>query len=496
MCKSKDFVIFFLIYLFSANFISTLHSNSLAVYKNDIKNSQNQEESWATVLHENYIFGTGLRIVNNKTIYFVGELERYNTYITSYNSTGKKLWEYIWRREENTRPCDFIIDSENYLYITGTISNSSTYGGDIFLLKFNASGQLIWSKIFNPYTRCRSISMKLDLDKSLYISGHDYYYDNGPISNVFLIKMNDSGNVLWDRVINMSGNIPDIIEMHIDSELNVLLYIGTSFSSQHLIKFNNSGSTIWNKEWGEEDGFGRSRVILHDDILVTGITYYQNNNTYDAWIMKINSSGFTVITKKIGNYHFSCDSIWHYDDLNNTYFLISHYSDGIFLFKFNSNLSYTWNSSLNYYIQEIIYSMMVQCDSQQNINLIFTINLFSKNSDIFLIKLNRSGTVLNNFSWGGSNRDSIDHVYIDSQDNLYFTCFSEYINHWDISRDYTILVKNPKPNGNPPKIDYGINQLDIMIFTVLVVTSLISLGCILSIVFPYLKKQIRRKERY
>ncbi|MHA2048517.1 MAG: hypothetical protein ACW986_02785 [Promethearchaeota archaeon] len=498
MRKSRIFIIFILNILLIGNPTSILPSNLLDFYNHDIRISQGQEDSWATVVHEHRIFGTELRTVNNDSIYFVGNLQSDVTYITSYNRSGKKLWEFTWRREENTMPHDFTIDSENFLYVAGAISNFSTYGGDIFLLKINSSGQLIWARIFKPYTRCTSISITLDIDKSLYISGVDYYYDNGYIRNVFLIKLNDSGDVIWDRVINMGETWPENIEMHVDSENNVIHYIGTSLSSQYLIKYDTSGSTIWYKEWGEEDGLGISKVILNDGILITGITNYQNNDTFDAWIMKINSSGDTISTKRIGNYGdntwYWWDSIWHYDYFNNIYFLIYSYLDGMFLFKFNSNLSNAWNYSLYNFLHNGYYSIQLRCDSHQNINLIYGTDIFTANSEIFLLKLNSSGNVINDFSWGGPNRDDIDLVYIDSQDNLYFTCGSEYIDRWNVAKYYTILVKNPKANGNPPEIDLGIDQRDMVIFSALFFTSLISFGITLTIVLPYLIKNIRKKK--
>jgi hypothetical protein len=373
MRKSKLFIIFFLNILLIANFTTYLQSDFLNQYHHDLKLSLNQEDSWATVMNENRIYRTKIKILNNNCIYVVGDLEIHNTYLTifRYNSSGIKFWEYSWVREENSQLYDLIIDSENFLYIVGTIRNYTTHSWDIFLLKVNASGELIWSKIFNPYTECYRLSIAIDLNNSLYISGSDYYYDEGLVRNVFLIKLDDSGDILWDRVINVGEISPEVIEMHTDSKNNVLLYIGTDISSQHLIKYNSSGNTIWHKEWGEDDGFGRSKVIENDNILVTGITYYQSNDTFDAWIMKINSSGFSVNITKIGNFGDNMydwwGSIWYYDDNNNVYFLISDHLGCLLLTKYNSNLVQSWNSSLNCYPQEEIYSVRIRCNYQQEI---------------------------------------------------------------------------------------------------------------------------------
>ncbi|GAG88423.1 unnamed protein product, partial [marine sediment metagenome] len=109
---------------------------------------------------------------------------------------------------------------------------------------------------------------------------------------------------------------------------------------------------------------------------------------------------------------------------------------------------------------------------------------YDPNSKILLLKLNSSGIIVNNFFWGGPNRDKIEQVFIDAQDNIYFLGISESVNPWNVHRDYTILVKNPKANGSPPELNYGFGKNDALVFTIMSFVSLISLTVILSILIP------------
>ncbi|GAF76430.1 unnamed protein product, partial [marine sediment metagenome] len=346
MQKSKLLVLTILTFVLLAYFNQNFHVDLRVEHSGNISINTADNNSWATIIHENRILNSKLKVINS-SIYVVGYLEGYTTYITKYNSSGVKLWEYTWKRSDQTTPFDFIIDSDNYLYIAGRIYNPSNYSRGIFLLKINASGHLTWSKIINSSTYCNQILITLDLNNDLYISGHESYYDSGTVDSIFLLKFNDSGDILWNSDLDINETDPSIIEMHIDSGNNLILYVGTFFSSQYLIKYNSSGSTMWYKEWGEDDTSGRSKVISGDDIIITGFTYYQNNHTADVWIMKINSSGFTINKTKMGNYEdgwwFWEESLWYYDDFNNTYFLMGYYMDGPILFKINTNLKVAWN---------------------------------------------------------------------------------------------------------------------------------------------------------
>ena len=492
MRKSKFFGLIFLTFVLIVYFTPIFHINLRIEHKPNIGINSEEIDSWSTIIRENRLFYTKIKEVNN-SIYVVGEIEDDITYVTKYNSSGVRLWEYSWKRSERTIPLDFAIDSDNCLYITGRIDNRTIYvdDDDIFLLKINASGHLLWSKILNPYQlNCRQISLTLGLNNDLYISGYDYYYSAGHVTTIFLIKLNNSGEILWNRDLTMNERSPDIIEMHLDSEYNVILYVGTYLSSQYLIKFNSSGSIIWFKEWDGDYRFGCSKVILNDDILITGSTNYPNNDTVDVWIMKINSSGAVINKSIIGNYLAYpwdwFDSFWFFDEFNNVYFIINTraYNYGsVFLLKVDFNLTIAWNCSINNPSQAECYTTKTLCDSQQVITLFFAEGSYTSNSNMLLLNLNSTGGIMNNFSWGGPDRDYIVQTHTDAQDNLYFTCVSEYTNRWNIGKDYTILVKNPKPNGTPPILNMNFTYYDKYLLGFMVIMTSVSLIALFSIIF-------------
>ncbi|MCK4284922.1 MAG: PQQ-like beta-propeller repeat protein [Candidatus Lokiarchaeota archaeon] len=475
MRKSKLFVLSILTFALLAYFNPNFHVNLRVNHNRNISINSEDNESWAKIIHENNIEYSELKVVNDN-IYVVGYLNGEGLYVTKYNNSGVKLWAYTWNII--VWHFDFTIDSDNYLYIAGTSFTDSP--DSLFLIKIDATGNLVWSKVIKSDTSCFIVSLKADLNNYLYISGYNHTGNKS-----ILLKLNSSGVLLWNRGLSMG--LPDIIEMHIDSGNNVILYIGTDYSSQYLIKYNSSGSTIWQKEWGGSHMTGKSKVTLNNDILLSNIPFFQNNHTVDAWILKINGSGTTINKTKIGNYPLYWGELWYYDDFNNIYLIGIAFYDGVFLYKINSNLTLAWNCSLNYFSTSEYRLVKIKCDSQQGITIVSGTDNYSPNSKILLLKLNSSGTIINNFYWGGPNRDRIEQVFIDDQDNLYFLGISESVNPWNVHRDYTVLVKNPKANGFPPELNYGFGKNDVLVFTIMSFVSLISLAIVLSIIMPELK---------
>jgi len=474
MRKSKLFVLSILTFALLAYFNPNFHVNIRINHYRKISTNSEDNESWATIIDENGIEYSKSKVVNN-SIYVVGYFNGNGLYVTKYNNSGVKLWEYTWNII--SWHFDFTIDSDNYLYIAGTSFTDSP--ASLFLLKINASGNLVWSKIINSDTSCLVVSLKADLNNYLYISGY-----NSTGNKIILLKLNSSGAILWDRDLNMER--PDIIEMYIDSGSNIILYIGTDYSSQYLIKYNSSGSIIWQKEWGGSHMTGKSKVTFNDDILISNIPIFQKNNTVDRWILKINGSGSTINKTKIWNYPLGLfwGELWNYDAFNNIYLIGVAYYEGVVLYKINSNLTLAWNCSLNYFSRYDYGLIKIKCDSQQDITIVSGTDRYDPNSKILLLKLNSSGIIVNNFFWGGPNRDKIEQVFIDAQDNIYFLGISESVNPWNVHRDYTILVKNPKANGSPPELNYEFGKNDALVFTIMSFVSLISLTVILSILIP------------
>ena len=493
MRKSKFFIFSILSFVLLSYFNPCFYINQEFEHNRNIGLSSEEKDSWATIIHENELEYSKFKVVNN-CIYVVGYLRGDGLYITKYNSSGVKLWEYGWNGY--VWHFDFTIDSDDYLFIAGTLFTEPS--DELFLLKINPSGHLVWLKVIKSDISCWLFSLKLDLNNNLYFSCYD---DGSTGSKINLIKLNSSGDILWNRDLNMGE--PDRIEMHIDSGNNIILYGGTDYSRQYLIKYNSSGSIIWEKEWGEDfmsgkcHMTGKCKVTSNDNILISNITYHRSNNSVDVWIMKINGSGITINNTKIMNCWISEQAywgeFWYYDEFNNIYFMRNIYGDGLVLYKINSNLTIAWNCSLNYSVSPYgSYSM--KCDSQQDIIIIFGIYIYPLSSKILLFKLNSSGTIIDNFSWGGPNRDRIEQVFIDAQDDLYFLCISEHINRWYETRFYNVLVKNPKANGIPPELNLVFNENDTFIFTIMGFASLISLGIALSIIIPELiHKRYRNK---
>ncbi|MFX1428781.1 MAG: hypothetical protein ACFFCY_01300 [Promethearchaeota archaeon] len=486
---------YFLFFILNLNLITQI--KPVFSFEPDIIANSSNPDSWERLINPAHnIFYPNIKVLN-ESIYFAGQMERnydYAIYIARFNESGEKLWENIWDTSYEDELQGFEFDSEQNLYIL-SLANTNSPGDrleKIYLLKYSNSGELLWAKVIIQSRTCVGYSIKLDSNDFIYVAG--YVWNQTTFYN-FLLKLDSSGNVLWNQQLEWAD-----LQLKIDLDNNIYI-IGHKYPKFYLCKYNSSGSKPeWSLELGEIYYIYSMDFDSWGNIILKGITYNETTRSDKLWFMKYNNSGSYINKLEVLNissdYYYVC-RYWFIDD--NVYVFINYpLSPDYFLLKYNSTFHICWNVSLNeYYITPYYYYMNIATtigiDSQDNILFLYN-NPRGKDTnqddmkkydseDISILKLNSSGQVLSHYYWGGSYHDDPIQVVMDPQDNIYLLCTCRYVDIWNVPRDRLVLVKNPEINGIPPQFWFtDINSY--YIFSLMSVMSVISLFLLISIIRP------------
>lgn len=496
--RSRNFYILFV--LLTVLTIASTQLSSIAF--SPPKTHSENIDSWATIIKEDKDIDNPIMRVVNNCIYIAARINWYDTYIVKYSNSGIKLWEYIWKGPDREFVKCFITDSENNLYITGITDPQYPREGDIFLLKFNNSGALLWSKVFNPFpnSSCSMLSLQIGSNNSFYISG---VLEE---ENLFLLQLDLSGEIMWNRQIIVNKRLI-LLETQIDSENSLYIFYWDFELNSTLIKYNQFGSPQWNKTWDNEIIPGGWKIDKNDNVLITGLNLYQNVSL-DIWAMKINQSGLTINTTKIEDNEIVWEySIWDnfaqvglldgstrnykwfFDYQNNIYIYLRGRNSNAFLYKIDSNLKYQWKCSL-----EISRSIIeFRCDTYQTIHFVCgVLAIYSRrqNTEISIMNINSSGNITLTNAWGGPYVDFLNTIEMDSQNNLYMISTSAYSDQWSFFSFQTILVKNPQLNRYPPSINIKLGYYDYYLFSFIGIMCIISISMTRSLVKQKIKKKV------
>jgi hypothetical protein len=417
-------------------------------------------------------------------------------------------------------------DSDGNSYITGlfsgtvdfnpseNISNLTSRGGmDIFLAKYDSSGNYLWAKNMGGKSDDAGISIAIDSSDNIYILGsfRDTAYFNSDDSiniisaggaDVFLAKYDASGNYLWAKSM---GGINDDIGMSVAIDGSGNAYITGHFEGIanfnpndtanlasvggrdiFLAKYDSFGNYLWAKRMGGTshdycygvalDYLGNAYITGYfwgtSNFNPDGIANLTSAGGSDVFLAKYDTSGNYLWAKRIGGPNSDDGNAVVVDALGNTYVTGSFRAtanfnpDGtanltstgnldIFLAKYDSSGNYLWAKKMGSTSHDESKSVALDDSGNAyitgyfqgtaNFNLDGTANLISAgDKDIFLAKYDALGNYLWAKSMGGTSNDISYAVALNKLGNAYITgYFSESAN---FNTDGTTTISSI--NGN------------------------------------------------
>jgi len=259
-------------------------------------------------------------------------------FFVKYDSLGNVLWAKGYGGSSYDRGNCVSFDNHENIYLVGTFSSPSlTFGSyvlsnngdrDIFIAKYNSSGNVIWAKNFGGAGNDNGYWVSFDTIGNIFITGafgssvmqfDSINLNNSGAEDIFVTKTDSSGSVFWAKGIG--GSIIDFSN-GISTDKYGNCYITGGFYSQSIsfgsttfsnvdiygntcemfvAKFDINGNSLWAKKCGgNEDDWGCSIQLDNDDnIYVTG-GFSSLTLTFDSTTLFAHVQGnYDVFTAKI-----------------------------------------------------------------------------------------------------------------------------------------------------------------------------------------------------
>jgi hypothetical protein len=257
---------------------------------------------------DNYLkSGTMIARDNSDNVVVTGYIQSQNIYTRKYDKFGNFLWEKTSSsgvQSNYEKPAWVNTDNSKNVFVVGyrytfSSSNGREYPGAIVVLKYDASGALLWKKTISLSVLVNttiSFSVRSEVDNSgnLYIGT----VATNP-SGFVLIKLNSSGTVLFTKNNNLNG-VSSFRSMRLKGNKVVLTGSGISgsLSGAPVIAWDLSGTLLWTATMVGQSG---NDIEIDGSGNVYVLTSYTNQvsatSGQDILIYKLNSSGKQVWKK-------------------------------------------------------------------------------------------------------------------------------------------------------------------------------------------------------
>lgn len=186
--------------------------------------------------------------------------------------------------------------ADNGFIVAGSTKSYGVGNQDVFLMKFDSTGDLIWSRTAGGPNTEIGKSLGITTDGGYLIAGSTSTYGAGGY-DILLLKYSSDGTLLW---VKTAGSSSDELAVSIvvmpDNGCVVGGYI--SGGSYYLIcRFNDVGDLLWGKSMSL--GYISSALpmaLTYDGGLVIGALFSSSNSTY---IVKLDDTGSIQWTQKI-----------------------------------------------------------------------------------------------------------------------------------------------------------------------------------------------------
>jgi type IX secretion system substrate protein len=195
--------------------------------------------------------------------------------------------------------------SDGGYIITGTTPSFSAIAYDVYLIKTDSIGDTLWTKIFGGGWNDRGISIYQTADGGYIITGFTESFGAG-YRDVYLIKTDFNGNILWTKTFGgVSPDVGNSVQQTTDGGYIIVSAnssFGLGLNDVYLIKTDSTGDTLWTKNFGGTgNDFGYSVQQTADGgYIIAGSTGSYGAGNGDIYLVKTYVTGNPQWAKTYG----------------------------------------------------------------------------------------------------------------------------------------------------------------------------------------------------
>jgi hypothetical protein len=304
------------------------------------------------------------------------------------------------------------IESDNFLSIVEThdggylaAGQTNSFGtglDDVYLVKFDINGSMLWSKSIGGAGVDIARSVIKTSDGGYAVAGYTNSF--GALGDDFLvIKLDNQYNLQWSRIIG--GPYSDLLYGFIQTPDSGFVCAGMTESygaggqDVFLVKLNSAGNLQWSKTFGGAQWDRALFVINSADggFAVTGLTYSFGEGNSDVFLAKFSGNGTLQWSKTVGG--IGSDEAFGLTQSSDGGFATSGWSNSLnqgagydcYITRFDANGNFQWDKAIVGNFWDNGNSIIATPD---NGYIIAGRSIVSNWYDCYFAKLNGNGNIL------------------------------------------------------------------------------------------------------
>ncbi|MFA3782218.1 T9SS type A sorting domain-containing protein [Melioribacteraceae bacterium 4301-Me] len=317
---------------------------------------------------------------------------------------GKPLWSKIYGGAYTENASDVIVLNDGGFLIAGTSDSYGDGTNDVFILKLDSNGDSLWLKAFSNSDIENASRIIATQDGGFILCGSTTSNSPGATSDVLVMKVDQDGNLIWKKSYGGSGGqqASDILALS-----DGYIFTGstsdpsTGISDVYLVKIDLSGNLIWEKTLGGSEFDAANSVYPASDggFILAGYTSSYGAGARDAYLLKTDANGNEQWHKTFGTEHSDgFASVIQTNDGGylcvgylNTFFSQQFIYDDLFVVKTDAQGNSVWQKTFGGNREDAASKVIIS--NNGSFIILGGSNSYSPKNKLYLIALNENGEI-------------------------------------------------------------------------------------------------------
>ena len=372
-------------------------------------------------------------------------------------------WEKLFSKNStDVFRCIREVPAGGYI-VAGYTSDFTANDTDAYVVRLNSSGDTTWTFTYNGPLSKKDLFYKVitTSDGGFALCGYTSSV-SGTSDDALYLKLNSAGQQQWVKFYTGSGRerAQDIIQTA-DNGYAIVGYTSTlpaQYYDAFIVRTNSSGDTLWTKRYGGSNGISNyddanSIKLLPDGGFILGGQSFNGLNGYDQSLIRINSIGTVIWSKRFGT--VKSENIDEVSLLPDGFILAgntntdSNGDDG-YLVKTDTGGTVLWAKSFGGSLPDDFHTV----DTTSDGGFILTGTTTSTGGlfpNMWLMRTNSAGDSLWSNAYGGDNHD---HGYSGQQTSDGGYIIAGHTGSFGFNNEEGYIVKTGPSGNDPNKLTY------------------------------------------
>ena len=275
-------------------------------------------DSAGTVIWQKYYGGAGDDVLlatadlQDTTFLVAGYTQSFGAggkdmYVIAVNTYGTMQWSHTYGGSADEQCYGIAQFSNGQRLLTGTTQSFGAQGEDLYLVRTDWSGDTLWTKRYGGPMNDGGVNIHVFPDNSFMVLGYTNSFGNGD-TDLWLLRCDANGDTLWTKTIGTPGyEEPHQIKMTPDGNLLITAHTAGFGHPEHnvyLVKIDMSGNILWQNNYGgsQHDG-GEWSVIASDGSIYTAARSMSFGNMQQMYLLHTSSGGGLMTERNFGSHH-------------------------------------------------------------------------------------------------------------------------------------------------------------------------------------------------